>query len=88
MDVTDLGDLPTVAFRPDCDHPREQNLDLLVDVARQAADRVDRSISNGRLPLVLGGDCTLSLGVIADLLRHQPRLGLLYFDGDLDLNTP
>lgn len=88
LDVEDFGDLPSVRFRPDPEHPCRQNLALVVDVARQTADRVDRAVESRRRPLVLGGDCSLSLGVIAGLLRHQRRLGLLYFDGDLDLNTP
>ncbi len=88
LDVADLGDLPSVSFRPDPEHPRQQNLPLVVEVARQTAERVDRALASRRAPLVLGGDCSLSLGVIAGLLRHHPRLGLLYFDGDIDLNTP
>src|SRR5258706_5106344 len=88
LDVVDQGDLPCVTFRPDETSPRQQNLDLVVGVARQTADRVDRIVAGGRLPIVLGGDCSLSLGVIAGLLRHRRRLGLLYFDGDLDLETP
>ncbi|MEE9591974.1 MAG: arginase family protein, partial [Thermoplasmata archaeon] len=88
LDVADLGDLPSVSFRPDTEHPRQQNLALVVGVARQVADRVDQALAGQRLPLVLGGDCSLSLGVIAALLRNPLRLGLLYFDGDLDLNTP
>ena len=88
LDVADLGDLPSVAFRPDAENPRQQNFGLVVDVARQVADRVDEAVASGRSPLVLGGDCSLSLGVMAGLLRHHPRLGLMYFDADLDLNTP
>lgn len=88
LDVVDFGDLPSVSFRPDPDHPRQQNAARVVDVARQVADCVDRALASRRLPLVLGGDCSLSLGVIAGLLRHHSRLGLLYFDGDVDLNTP
>ena len=88
LDVVDVGDLPKVSFAPDPERPRQQNLGLVLDVARQTAEFVDRVLAGGRLPLVLGGDCTLSLGVIAGLLRHQARLGLVYFDGDLDLNTP
>lgn len=57
-------------------------------MARRVADRVDRALANRRTPFVLGGDCSLSLGVIAGLLRHRARVGLLYFDGDADLNTP
>ncbi len=88
LEIADLGDLPSVCYRPDPEHPRRQNLPLVVGVARQVADRVDRALASRRLPLVLGGDCSLSLGVLAGLLRHHSRLGLLYFDGDVDLNTP
>lgn len=88
LDVTDFGDLALVRFRPDPDHPRRQNLPLVVEVARQVADQIDRAIVDDRVPLVVGGDCSLSLGVIAGLLRHHARLGLVYFDADLDLNTP
>jgi arginase len=88
LDVVDLGDHPPVSFRPDPEHPRQQNAPLVASVARQTADSVDRALASQRLPLVLGGDCSISVGVIAGLLRHHLRLGLLYFDGDLDLNTP
>jgi arginase len=59
-----------------------------VDVARQVADQTDRALAEARVPLVVGGDCSLSLGVMAGLLRHHARLGVVYFDADLDLNTP
>jgi arginase len=88
LDVADLGDLAAVSFRPDPGNPRQQNLSQVVDVARQVADAVDRALADCRLPVVLGGDCSLSLGVIAGLLRHHENPGLLYFDGDVDLNTP
>jgi arginase len=88
LDVVDEGDSTPVSYRPDLRHPRQQNLDLVAEVARQTADRVERAAAGGRVPLVLGGDCTVGLGVVAGLRRHYPRLGLLYFDGDVDLNTP
>ncbi len=88
LDVVDAGDPPAVSYRPDPDHPRQQNADLVARVARQTAERVDRALAADRVPLVLGGDCTVSLGVVAGLQRRHPRPGLLYFDGDVDLNTP
>jgi arginase len=88
LDVADLGDLPRAFYSRDSEHPQQQNLALVLGVARQVADRVDQALASQRLPLVLGGDCSLTLGVIAGLLRIPQRLGLLYFDGDLDLNTP
>ncbi|MFQ5525149.1 MAG: arginase family protein [Thermoanaerobaculia bacterium] len=88
LDVVDLGDLRPVTYSPDPEHSRHQNLGSVIEVAEQVAHRVDRALADHRLPLVLGGDCSLSLGVIAGLLRHHPRLGLMYFDADIDLNTP
>ena len=87
-DVQDPGDPSPIPFRPDPDHPHGQNLDAVVDVARRTAARVRAAVEEGRLPLVVGGDCSLSLGVIAGLLERHPRLGVVYFDADLDLNTP
>ena len=42
----------------------------------------------GRAPLVLGGDCTITLGVVAGFRRHHPDVGLVYVDGDADLSVP
>src|SRR5262245_58055037 len=49
LDVADLGDQPSVVFRPDPAHPLRQNLDLVVDVARRLADRVDRALAGHTL---------------------------------------
>ena len=88
LEVTDFGDLPEVLFQPDQQHPKAQNLKLVVDVARRVANQVEIAVRDNALPIVLGGDCTIALGVIAGLISQAPNLGLMYFDGDLDLNTP
>ena len=43
---------------------------------------------DGRIPLVLGGDCTILLGVLAGLARREPSTALVYLDAHPDLNTP
>jgi arginase len=86
--VTDFGDLPEVPFRPDQKHPKAQNLQLVVEVAKRVANQVEAVVRDHDLPIVLGGDCTITLGVLAGLIRQMPNLGLMYFDGDIDLNTP
>ncbi len=88
VDVEDHGDLAAVAFRPDPDHPREQNRELVCQVVRSVAAEVRRVAKNGAMPLVLGGDCTITIGVLGGLVGKTADLGLMYFDGDLDLNTP
>lgn len=88
IDVVDMGDLPPVRFQPDVGHAEGMNLGLVAKVASLTADRVAQAVAEGRTPLVLGGDCSLSVGVVSGLLRSRSDLGLIYFDSDLDLNTP
>src|ERR1700682_6465099 len=86
--VEGLGDLPVTRFEPDPAHRKSQSLSRVVAVARQVAERVASAVDLNLVPLVLGGDCSITLGVVAGLLRRQPDLGLIYFDGDADLTTP
>src|SRR6202035_5752045 len=75
-------------FTPDGANRKRQSQSRVVKVARQVAEIVARAVERELVPLVLGGDCTITVGVVAGLLRHQPDLGLIYFDGDADLTTP
>ncbi len=81
LEVSDFGDLPEVPFQPDQQHPKAQNLKLVVEVAKRVANQVEGVLRDNALPIVLGGDCTIALGVIAGLISHAPNLGLMYFDG-------
>jgi arginase len=80
--------LDQVTFRPDPEHAREQNLELVLEVAQDVAAHVSEAVVNNTKAIVLGGDCTITLGVVSGLISHFPNLGLIYFDGDADLNTP
>jgi len=86
--VVDHGDLPVVRFWPDRAHPNQQNLARVVDIATRTANQVEAVLREHEIPLVVGGDCTIALGVITGFLRHGIDLGLMYFDGHIDLNTP
>lgn len=87
-DVVDLGDLPQVSFSPDTQHPKQQNLTLVLSVLKQVAGAVELAVANRAWPLVVGGDCTITIGVLAALTKRFTNLGLIYLDGDVDLNTP
>jgi arginase len=50
-------------------------------VALQLAGQVEQIMRAGQLPLIIGGDCTITLGVLAGSLREHPDLALLYLDG-------
>lgn len=38
--------------------------------------------------MILGSDCTITLGVVTGFLQHGTQIGLVYFDGDVDLSAP
>lgn len=89
-EVEDRGDLPEAPHRPDPDpaHRKQQNLAGVLEVARSLAPRVEAVLRSNRIPLLLGGDCTMALGSFAGATRVHPDLGLAYLDRDADLNTP
>jgi arginase len=84
--VVDHGDLARVRFRPDRGHP--QNFTAVMEVARSVAERVEAALRDGEIPLVVGGDCTIELGVLSGFLRAGEDPALLYLDGGLALRTP
>ena len=88
FDVIDMGDLAEVSYSPDKRNPKKQNLQNILDVLSEVVDSVDMAIKNQAWPLVIGGDCSVTIGVLAALIKHYPDLGLSYIDGDVDLNTP
>jgi arginase len=80
LSVTDGGDLPAVPFQVSAGPYR--NLDAVVRVAELVRDRVAAIVAEGAAPLVVGGDCTITLGVVAGFGRD---VRLVYVDGDTDL---
>jgi arginase len=64
------------------------NLEAAARVASATADRVAAALSDDATVLLLGGDCTVELGMVAGALRATPDIGLIYIDLDTDLNTP
>jgi arginase len=88
LDVLDRGDGRLAEFGPDDDHPRARNPETVAAVARELADGVAAAFADDHRLLVLGGDCTIELGVVAGAIRDGARVGLAYVDLDADLNTP
>jgi arginase len=62
--VADYGDLPVVRWRPDHQR-RPHNLQAVLDVLRETRRRVGEILADDRVPLVLGGECSLTIAVMA-----------------------
>lgn len=89
LEVHDDGDLPVRTWKPDRVRPYAQNVDEVVSGLQELRHRLGPLLQAHALVLVVGGNCTIALAVMAalrDLGRAAP--GLLYFDRNYDLNTP
>ena len=86
--VNDKGNVPGFRWTVDRQHPRAMNVKAVAEVSRALAQKVIQSVANNEKVIVLGGDCTIELGVVAGCLETSENLGLIYIDLDTDLNTP
>jgi arginase len=89
LEVRDEGDLPVQVWKPDREHPLAQNASQAAESLRQLAGRLGPVLARGDFALVLGGNCTIALGVMAALRPLGAGVpGLVYLDRHYDLNTP
>ena len=89
LEVRDEGDLRHQPWRPDREHPLAQNSDQVTASLQELAGRLGPLLERGDFVLVLGGNCTIALGIMAALRRLEAGApGLLYLDRHYDLNTP
>jgi arginase len=87
-EVSDAGDLTPQVFTADGAHPRARNRDAVLRACRDVAAATSQAIAAGGIPVLLGGDCSITAGAVAGCLSQRPDVGLLYLDGDADLRTP
>lgn len=83
--IIDAGDGPLQVWRPDRENPRAQNLAAVVESVQAVGQAVAKAIEADADVLVIGGNCTVALGVMSALPTGS---GLLYIDRHFDLNTP
>ena len=87
-EVADMGDDPVRAYQIDEEGPRARNLRNVLGALDALRPRVEVAVKSGALPVILSGDCSVALAVIAGLRRYFRTVSLLYADADADLQTP
>lgn len=91
LSVHDAGDLPFPAGHPMPETPGYHQLPQVVRWARATHDAVLAELTRQRLPVLLGGDHSLSIGSLSAVARHcrQQRrpLRVLWLDAHADCNT-
>jgi arginase len=91
--VEDMGNVPVK--QPEEQHYGERRAKYLNEIAetcRGLAEIVQRTLDEGYMPLVLGGDHSLAIGSTAGAANHfrkqSKRIGYLWLDAHGDMNTP
>lgn len=87
--VEDMGDLPAVeagrASRGT--NPKLHYLSEVTRVNLALAESVEAMARDGKWPLILGGDHSIAIGVLAGLARGYSSVGVVWFDAHGDFNT-
>jgi arginase len=71
---------------------RARYLGEIARASRLVCHKVERIVSKGRFPLVVGGDHSISVGTVSAIAavsrREGKKVGLLWVDAHGDINTP
>jgi arginase len=87
--VVDHGDTSTARWRPD--PPARTNphdVERVAAVLQEVRAALGPVLTAGHVPVVLGGECTVTIAVLAGLADAGIDLGLVYVDGGQDLQLP
>ena len=71
---------------------RAKYLNEIAETCRGLAEMVERTLGEGMLPLVLGGDHSIAVGTMAGVAsffhKQGKRVGYIWLDAHGDMNTP
>jgi arginase len=54
----------------------------------EAGGQLDDALTEGRLPVLVHGDCSICIATLPALARHEPDAKVLWLDAHGDFNTP
>jgi arginase len=88
LTVRDYGDLTVRRWSPDKKNPLAQHWEAVTACVQETDAHLSEAVSRQQILLVIGGNCTVEIGVVAANLRKCDNLGLVYMDLHADMNTP
>jgi arginase len=91
--VEDIGNVPVKqAEEQPYGEKRAKYLNEIAETCRGLAEMTEQTLSEGFLPVVLGGDHSIAIGScsgVSDFFRKQSKkIGYLWLDAHGDMNTP
>jgi arginase len=88
-EVVDCGDVEVRLPPRDDSNPKLLNARQVEAVCRSLAAKVHGTVDKGYFPLIIGGEDSVTIGIIEGFQRALgPRIGLIYLDAHGDFNTP
>jgi arginase len=91
--VEDIGNVSVK--QPEEQHYGEKKakyLNEIMETCKGLAEMVQKTLDEGLVPVILGGDHSVALGSVSGVSAHfrkkEKRIGLLWLDAHGDMNTP
>ena len=91
--VEDIGNVPVPQAEEQ--HYGDKNAKYLAEIAETSkglAEMVGKTLDEGLVPIVLGGDHSIAIGTTAGVATHfneqSKRIGMIWLDAHGDMNTP
>ena len=91
--LEDIGNIPVK--QPEEQHYGEKKAKYLNEIAETCqglAAIVEKTLDEGMIPIVMGGDHSIAVGTVGGVSRHfqkrEKRIGLVWLDAHADMNTP
>ncbi len=87
--VTDLGDLSGFQFQEIRDPETGiKDLDLWIDLSNGLSRKLGAVLDRESFPLLLGGDCSMLVGIFSAFASRDTNVGLVFLDGHADFQSP
>ena len=87
--VNDLGDLSGFQFQ----EPRDpetgiKDFDSWLELSKSLSKKCEAMLSRSAFPLLLGGDCSMLVGILSAFAQRDTDVGLIFLDGHADFHSP
>lgn len=91
--VEDAGNLSTaIAEMHKIGAGKAKYLGQVAETCRQQAELVEKTLQEGAIPLVVGGDHSIAIGTVTGVSsfyrKRNQKVGLIWLDAHADMNTP
>jgi arginase len=91
--VTDYGNVSVdIAETQNYGEANARYLKQISETCTRTAEAVCKTLEDGRMPLVLGGDHSIAVGSVSGVSefyrRQNQKIGLIWIDAHSDINTP